>query len=240
MAPSHQPTLRVRQLFDNESFTYTYLLIDAESCAAAIIDPVVEKYERDRRCIEELNIQLHYIMETHIHADHITGAAKLKEHFAAKIVAGKATEVDCADLLLNDGDTIELGSYKIKALATPGHTNGCMSYYVDGMAFTGDALFIRGTGRTDFQEGDAATLYESVTQKLFTLPDATLVYPAHDYNGYTISTIGEEKRYNPRLGKGKSKQEFITIMDQLNLEEPLKIDVAVPANMCCGYMRDRI
>ena len=221
-----------RQLFDPQTSTYTYLVVDSETMEAAIIDPVKEHVKRDLQIIQELGAKLKYVLETHVHADHITGAADIRQATGAKTVVGIATGVKSADITLNDGDELNLGSYKIKAIATPGHTSGCISYYINGMIFTGDSLMIRGTGRTDFQDGSAETLYQSITQKLFTLPDSTLVYPAHNYKGFTVSTIGEEKKFNPRLSQGK--EEFVKIMKNLNLSYPKKIDVAVPANMNCG------
>jgi len=223
--------LLFRQLFDKESSTYTYLLADSETGEGVLIDPVLEQVERDLKLIKELNINLIYIIETHVHADHITGAHQIRKGTGAKIVTSSA-EVNGADLSVSDGDEISYGSYKLKVIFTPGHTSTCSSYFTEGMVFTGDTLMIRGTGRTDFQGGSAALLYESIIQKLFTLPDDTLVYPAHNYNGMLVSTIGEEKRLNPRLGKGK--EEFINIMNNLNLAYPKKMDVAVPANLVCG------
>jgi glyoxylase-like metal-dependent hydrolase (beta-lactamase superfamily II) len=169
-----------------------------------------------------------------VHADHITSAHDLRERTGAKIVYGERANVPCADGLLKDNESLEFGKFEVKALSTPGHTSGCTSYLVENMVFTGDTLFIRGTGRTDFQQGSSETLYKSIHQKLFTLPDSTLVYPGHDYKGMWASTIGEEKRFNPRLGNNKSLAEFVEIMNNLDLANPKRIDVAVPANMKCG------
>ncbi|PKL77129.1 MAG: Zn-dependent hydrolase [Candidatus Melainabacteria bacterium HGW-Melainabacteria-1] len=200
-----------RQLFDAESSTYSYLLAD-----------------------QELGLTLKYLLETHIHADHVTGVSELKAIFPqAKSVVSQQGGADCADIFAKHGDLFSLGELKIKALATPGHTNGCVSYYCQDRVFSGDTLLIRGCGRTDFQEGDAGTLYDSVTQQLFSLPDQTLVYPAHNYIGLSVSSIGEEKRFNSRLA-GKSRAEFIAIMEQLTLPMPKKINEAVPANLKCG------
>jgi len=223
-----------RQMFDYETWTYTYLLYDPDSMEGVLIDTVKEQVDRDVKQINELGINLKYDLETHVHADHITGADDIREKTGAKVVYGTGAKVPCSDVDLQDGDELEFGGYTIKALSTPGHTDGCTSYYIKGMVFTGDAMLIRGCGRTDFQQGSADSLYESVHQKLFTLSDNTLVYPAHDYNGMAVSSIGEEKKFNPRLGSGKSKADFVEIMNNLNLAKPKKIDVAVPANMKCG------
>ena len=227
-------SLLCRQLFDRDSFTYTYLLVDTATHEGALIDPVLEQFERDLQYVEELGIELLYVCETHAHADHITSAGLLRQKTGAKIVFSKDAGIEAIDFALDDGDALQLGNYTIKALATPGHTSGCMSYHVDDKVFTGDTLLIRGCGRTDFQQGDSQQLYNNVTHKLFTLPDDTIVYPAHDYKGRTSSTIGEEKRWNPRLGGGRSANDFISIMDNLNLDMPKKINEAVPANVAVG------
>lgn len=223
-----------RQLFDQESSTYTYLLADSESLEAVLIDPVLEQVERDLKLLQELGLTLRYCLETHVHADHITGTAKLREATGCLGIVPEKAEVSCADRHIQDGEILEVGSIKIVAIATPGHTDSHMAYYVNNdRVFTGDALFIRGCGRTDFQSGDAGTLYDSVTKKLFTLPDTTLVYPGHDYRGHTISTIGEEKQWNSRF-LGRSRNEFIEFMNNLNLPNPKKMMEAVPANERCG------
>jgi len=232
------PHLTVKQLFDRESCTYTYLLIDAETGEGAIIDAVLETFDRDMQIINELGVELLYAIETHAHADHITSAGKLREMIGAKLVYGESTGIQAIDIPLRDGDTIRLGHYQIRAISTPGHTNGCTSYFCDGMLFSGDTLLIRGCGRADFQDGDPGTLYDSITQKLFTLADDTIVYPAHDYNGRTSSTIGEEKAWNPRLGGNRSRDEFIAIMNNLNLDMPKRIHEAVPANLSVGINFD--
>lgn len=225
-----------RQLFDPESSSYSYLIADADSKQAALIDSVYEQTARDTRLIQELGLELKYLLETHVHADHVTGIHGLKENFPkAQSVLAKTAGVDGADLLVADGGLLELGSLKIQVISTPGHTAGCTSYYVEDRVFTGDTLLIRGCGRTDFQQGDAGQLYDSVTQKLFSLPEQTLVYPGHNYQGLTASSIGEEKRLNPRLAQ-TTRQQFIELMNQLNLPYPKKIDTAVPANLKCGNL----
>jgi len=225
------------QLFEPESSTYTYLIADDKTKEAALIDPVIETIDRDIKLIEELGIKLVYVLDTHIHADHISSAGEIRERLNAKSAVSENAGVDCADIPLKDGQELSLGDRKIKVLATPGHTNTCLSYYYDGKIFTGDALLIRGTGRTDFQQGSSEKLYESVHTKLFTLPDETLVYPAHDYRGQTASTIALEKKFNPRVGGGKTKADFIKIMSELKLANPKKIHEAVPANMACGRLK---
>lgn len=224
----------LRQLFDQETWTHTYLLFDSETRTGIIIDPVKEKVNRDLSLLTELKVNLKYILETHVHADHITGADDLRQKTGAKVYYGENAGVNCADGTLSDGEELQFGNFKVKALSTPGHTSGCTSYLIDNMVFTGDALFIRGTGRTDFQEGSPDVLYRSINEKLFTLPDDTLVYPGHDYKGMWVSTIAEEKKNNPRVGGGKTLQEFVNIMNSLNLAHPKKIDIAVPANLKCG------
>jgi sulfur dioxygenase len=232
------PHLLVRQLMDRDTWTYTYLLVDPQSQLGVLIDPVREQVERDLSLLKELGVELLYVLETHVHADHVTSAGMIRQQTGARIVYSAAAEMKAIDLAVNEGDTIEFGGYTIRVIATPGHTNGCVSYYVDNMVFTGDALLIHGCGRTDFQQGNPETLYDSVTQKLFTLPDNTIVYPAHDYNGRSASSIGEEKRWNPRLGNNKGKDEFVEIMRNLNLDLPKKINEAVPANMKAGISFD--
>ena len=223
-----------RQLFEAESSTYTYLLADEKTREAVIIDPVKETLARDLKLIEELALRLVYVLDTHVHADHITSAGELRRVTKATTAVAASAGVSCVDRPLKDGDEISFGSHKLKVISTPGHTDSCLSFWIDDRVFTGDALLIRGTGRTDFQQGSSSRLYHSLTQKLFTLPDETLVYPAHDYQGRTVSTIGEEKRFNPRVGGGKSEQEFSQIMAELKLANPKKIHEAVPANLGCG------
>ena len=228
--------MNIRQLFDANTSTYTYLLWDEESRETALIDSVIEQADRDEKIITELGLNLTWLLETHIHADHITASGELRRRKpqTAKVALHKASGSSCADRLLQDGDEIRLGNQVIKVLYTPGHTDTDVSYLIDGAVFTGDALLIHGSGRTDFQSGDAATGYDSITGKLFTLPDETKVYPGHDYKGQTVSTIGEEKEFNPRIGGGRSREEYIAIMNGLKLAKPARIEEAVPGNMACG------
>ncbi|MBX3018924.1 MAG: MBL fold metallo-hydrolase [Bdellovibrionaceae bacterium] len=226
------------QLFESESSTYTYLIADPLTKEAALIDPVIETIERDLKLIEELGVKLKYILDTHIHADHITAAGELRKRTGAKSAVSATAKVDCVDIALTHGQELALGEVKIKALSTPGHTNTCMSFVCGDRVFTGDALLIRGTGRTDFQQGSSEKLYDSVHQQLFSLPEKMQVYPGHDYRGQTASTIELEKKFNPRLGLAKSKSDFIQTMAELKLANPKKIHEAVPANMACGITRD--
>ena len=230
---SRKPIIR-RQFYESVSSTYSYLLVDSETKEGILIDPVIETVDRDAQIIKDLGVNLKYLLNTHVHADHITGSGKLKSIFPSSlsIIAEKSGAV--ADIKVNDGDTIEFGNRFVTVLATPGHTEGCLSFVLDDLSsvFTGDALLVRGCGRTDFQGGSANNLYDSVHQKIFTLPSNCIVLPAHDYKGHTQSTVGEEKIFNPRLSK--TKEEFIKIMDNLNLPRPAKIDEAVPANLKCG------
>lgn len=223
-----------RQMLDRQTSTYTYLIADLEQKAAILIDPVVEQVERDLKQLGELGLTLKYCIETHIHADHITGTAKLREVTQCQGIVPVGARVDCADRFIQDREHLSMGAIEIQAIATPGHTDSHMVYLVNNThLLTGDALLIRGCGRTDFQSGDAGILFDSVTQRLFTLKDETLVYPAHDYRGFSVSTIGEEKRFNPRF-VGRDRQQFIEFMAKLNLPDPQKIAEAVPANERCG------
>jgi glyoxylase-like metal-dependent hydrolase (beta-lactamase superfamily II) len=223
-----------RQLFDRESSTFTYLVADETTGEAALVDPVIEHVERDLGLVRDLGLRLVAVLDTHVHADHVTGAGTLRDRMQAKTYVSAQGGALCADVLVADGDVVRVGALAIRVLATPGHTNGCVSYHVLDRVFTGDTLLVRGCGRTDFQEGDAATLYRSVHEKLFVLPEATLVYPGHDYRGFTCSTIGEEKRLNPRLGAGVTLDVFVATMKALDLPPPAKIHEAVPANRACG------
>ncbi|NET32739.1 MAG: MBL fold metallo-hydrolase [Cyanothece sp. SIO1E1] len=223
-----------RQLFDQDSHTYTYLIADVDAKAAILVDPVLEQVERDLKLLHELGLTLRYCLETHIHADHITGSDQLRAATGCLGIVPDRAQVSCADRHIRDGEQIELGALVIEAIATPGHTDSHMTYWVNGdRVLTGDALLIRGCGRTDFQNGDAGTLYDSVTQRLFTLPNQTWVYPGHDYRGLTVSTIAEEKQWNARF-VGRDRQSFIELMHGLNLPSPKKMMAAVPANERCG------
>ena len=223
-----------RQLFDKESSTFTYLLGDEASGEAALVDPVVEQVDRDLKLVQELGLRLTVVLDTHVHADHITGAGTLRERTGARTHFSVRGGPSCADVLLQDGQDVKLGALVIHSMATPGHTDSCMSYVVPGRVFTGDTLLVRGCGRTDFQQGDAATLWRSVHEKLFVLPGSTYVCPAHDYRGQTCSTIAEEKRFNPRLGGAMTEEAFVELMRGLDLPPPAKINEAVPANRACG------
>jgi glyoxylase-like metal-dependent hydrolase (beta-lactamase superfamily II) len=210
------------------------LIADQQTGDAVLVDPVLEQVDRDLQVLDQLGLKLRYSLETHLHADHITGAGKLRKQTGSQIVVPKNPVVTQADRSLEGGETLEIGSIIIEAIATPGHTANHIAYLVNKThLLTGDALLIRGCGRTDFQGGDPGTLYDVVTQRLFTLPDETLVYPAHDYKGWTVSTIGEEKHQNPRFAD-RTREQFITIMNNLNLSYPKKMKAAVPANEYCG------
>jgi sulfur dioxygenase len=228
-----------RQLFDQDSSTYSYLLADESTREALLIDPVIEQFDRDRLLIEELQLNLKYVLETHVHADHVTASGLLREHFKAKSVISERSGVVCADWQVKQGDRIRFGQYELEVRETPGHTAGCVSYVCADppMVFTGDALLIRGSGRTDFQQGDSTALYRSVREQIFSLPEHTTVYPGHDYKGRTASSVGEERRFNPRLGQHKSLADFVKLMSELKLSYPRKIDAALPANSRCGLLQ---
>jgi len=225
-----------RQLFDPQSWTYTYLLADGTAGEAILIDPVFEQAARDAAQIRELGLKLVATLDTHMHADHVTGAWLLRKRLGSKIAISAASGANGADILLEDGDRITFGKRYVTARSTPGHTNGCMSFVLDdeSRAFTGDALLIRGCGRTDFQHGSAHRLYQSIKKKIFTLPDDCLLYPGHDYRGLTVTSVAEEKAHNPRLGGNISEDDFAGYMEHLGLPHPMQIDVALPANMVCG------
>ncbi|GKT12052.1 MAG: sulfur dioxygenase [Thiomicrorhabdus sp.] len=229
--------MKIRQLFDYDTWTYSYLIWDESTKEAAIIDAVLEQVDRDLKQIRELGLTLKYCFETHIHADHITGAGLLRDATNAQVVVHENSESKCADILTKEDDAYSLGMQKIKILHTPGHTNTDISYLIEGVVFTGDTLFVRDCGRTDFQLGSNESMYHSITHKLFALPDDTIVYPAHDYKGFTQSTIGEEKRFNSRIGNGQSLEAFSEIMDDLNLPDPKRLTVSVPSNMQCGKIK---
>lgn len=226
--------IKIEQLFDPTTSTYSYLLWDKNTRQAALIDSVKEQVTRDIKFIKQLGLKLKYTMETHIHADHVTGSGLLRNEFNSRAAVHKNSNSDCADILLSDGDTLKLGDEVIKVIHTPGHTDTDISFHHANSVFTGDALLINGCGRTDFQSGDSKALYHSITEKLFTLNDKTVVYPGHDYNGFTTSTIAHEKAFNQRLGNNRSEIEFISIMDALILDPPARIDIAVPGNLQCG------
>lgn len=230
----------IRQLFDPETWTYTYLLADTGSPEAIIIDPVLNQVERDMRLVSEMGVELTYTLDTHVHADHISGSGELRRRTGALSGMAAANGVDCVDRQLNHGDMLLFGKQMLEVRSTPGHTAGCLTFVLqtDGqtMAFTGDTLLIRGSGRTDFQGGDSAALFRSVHEQIFTLPDSTLIYPGHDYRGHTVSTVLEEKQYNPRLKIENSEEMFIEIMDALTLAEPKFIHEALPANLACGQL----
>ena len=229
-----------RQLFEPVSSAYTYLVGCERSGLAALIDPVMETVERDLNLLETLGLTLSCTIETHIHADHVTGASRLREQTRCKCAVPEKSGASHVDIPVREGEPIVVGSVEIRPLSTPGHTDDHHAYFIDGYTaprvFTGDALLIDGCGRTDFQNGDAATLYRSVHEKIFALPGETLVYPGHDYQQRHVSSVAQERERNPRLGAGKSLEEFVAIMAALNLPRPKKMDVAVPANRLCGQV----
>ncbi len=227
-------TMKLEQLFDSATGTYSYLVWDEKTGQAALIDSVLEQFERDTKLIKQLNLNLKYTLETHVHADHITASGLLRKEFGSAVMVHESSGLTCADKLLTDDDTLSLGDEKIYVMYTPGHTDTCVSFHIDGAVFTGDALLIDGCGRTDFQSGDAKTLYHSITEKLFALDDETLVYPGHDYLGLTSSTIAREKAFNSRLGNNRPEADFVALMDDLDLALPKRIHIAVPGNMQCG------
>lgn len=222
-----------KQLFDKETWTYTYFIADEVSKEAAFIDPVNTQIESYMALLAEHGLTLKYSFETHVHADHITASGLLRQRTGAHTCVSRFGGAQLADIQLHDGDVFKLGNEEIKAISTPGHTPGCTSYLWRDRLFSGDSLFIGGCGRTDFQGGSASDLYDSITQRLFTLPDDTLVYPGHDYSERWVSNIKQERTTNPRLA-GKTREEFIEIMANLNLPKPRLIDESVPANRYCG------
>jgi glyoxylase-like metal-dependent hydrolase (beta-lactamase superfamily II)/rhodanese-related sulfurtransferase len=225
-----------RQLIDAQSSTYTYLLADAERKQALLIDTVFEQARRDAALVKELGLRLVGTLETHVHADHVTGAWLLKRWLGSPIAVAKTSGAAGADRYLVHGDSIAFGGRHVEVRATPGHTSGCLTYVLDdhSMAFTGDCLLIRGSGRTDFQQGDPHVMYRSVHSQIFSLPEDCLLYPAHDYRGLTVTSVGEERRYNPRLGGEIGEGDFAGYMNNLHLPHPKQIDIAVPANLRCG------
>lgn len=229
-----------RQLFDPQSSTYTYLLACPATREAVLVDPVFEHARRDTALIQELGFRLLWTLETHVHADHVTGAALLRRSLGSKVALSQDSGATGADRTLVDGEKIAFGKRFLEARATPGHTNGCMTFVLDdkSMAFTGDTLLIRGCGRTDFQQGNAHQLFRSVRDRIFSLPDACLLYPGHDYKGLTASSVGEEKRYNPRLAESIGEDDFVGYMTNLGLPHPKLMQVAVPANLKVGEPED--
>lgn len=230
-------TMLFQQLFDLQSSTYSYLLADFETREAVLIDPVLEQSARDVQIIRELGLKLLMTLETHVHADHVTASGLLRTQLGAHSVFSAHAEVGCADRKVVDGEAIHFGRHALEVRATPGHTRCSISFveHAQRRVFTGDALLIRGCGRTDFQHGDAGQLYDAIHDQLFSLPDDYAVYPGHDYKGRTVSSIGEETQLNPRLGGGKTRADFIETMNSLELPRPKLIDVAVPANQKCGF-----
>ncbi len=222
-----------RQLFDRESSTYTYLLAQRHGGEALLIDPVLERTAQYVRLIEELDLKLVLAVDTHIHADHVTALGALREQTRCVSAMGAMSRTECVSLHFNEGDRLRVDDLALEVLYTPGHTDDSYSFVLPDRVFTGDTLLIRGTGRTDFQNGDASAQYDSLFGKLLKLPDDTLVYPAHDYNGMTVSTIAEERRHNPRL-QVSDKRAYVDLMNGLVLDNPRLMDVAVPANRSCG------
>lgn len=227
----------VRQFFDSVSSTYTYLLASGRGREALIIDPVKEQTPHYLAAIHDLDLRLLRAIDTHTHADHVTALGDLREATGCVTLMGEFTQAECVSEHVSEGDTIEVDGIRLGAIYTPGHTDESFSFVLDPRApkavFTGDVLLIRGSGRTDFQGGDPHKSWDSIVNKLFALPDDTTVYPAHDYKGWTASSIGEEKRHNPRLA-GKTEAEYVAIMRELNLPDPKMMDIAVPANLACG------
>lgn len=225
-----------KQFFEPESSTYTYLLGCEDSKLAVLIDTVSRDVDKYLAALQQHGLTLVYTLETHVHADHVTAAAALRDRLGSKSVVHRDAGAQCGDVLVTDGAHLQVGTLDIEVRYTPGHTNGCVSYYVGDRIFTGDALLIDGCGRTDFQQGNAGQLYDSIHGKIFSLPEDTLIYPGHDYHGKTVSTVGHEKRENKRLGGETSRTEFINIMANLKLAYPKQIDVALPANQACGQI----
>lgn len=225
-----------RQLFDSQSSTYSYLLGEPRAGEALLIDPVFEQARRDTALLRELGLKLVATLETHVHADHVTGAWLLKWQFGSEIALSAESGAVNADRLLKHGNRVKFGDRYVEVRATPGHTHGCVSYVLDDerLAFTGDCLLIRGTGRTDVQQGDPRAMYRSVRSQILTLPPACLLYPAHDYRGLTVTSVAEERRFNPRLGGDIGESDFVGYMKNLGLPHPKLMDIAVPANLRCG------
>ena len=229
-----------RQLFEPVSSTYTYLLGSESTGEAILVDPVLPAWQRDLALVAELGLRLRYTVETHVHADHITSAARLKRETGSRIAYPAIDRFPGVDLNIAEGQPLRFGDLALEGLATPGHTDDHFAYRIADRVLTGDALLIDGCGRTDFQNGDAPALYRSVHDKLFTLPDDTLVYPGHDYNGRRVSCIAQEKARNPRLGEGRDIEAFVALMESLHLPYPTFIDYAVPGNRACGVCPEGI
>ena len=224
-----------KQVFDKKSSTYTYLIASSKGREALIIDPVLENVEEYIALLNELDLKLVKVIDTHIHADHVTGASKLKDETQCVTIMGNHTPADTVEIKIKDEETIKLDQLSIKALYTPGHTSDSFSFLMDNYLFSGDTLLINGTGRTDFQNGDAKEAYNSIFNRLLKLPDETLLYPAHDYNGEKVSTIGKEKKMNPRL-QVNNVNEYIEIMSNLNLKKPNEIDFNIASNLKLGLI----
>lgn len=223
-----------KQFFEPDTSTFTYLLACEKTKQAVLIDTVESEVPVYLKELEAQGLKLVYTLETHVHADHVTGADTLRQKLGSKSVVHRDAGAMCGDLLVTDGVHIIVGTIDLEVRYTPGHTNGCISFFAGDRIFTGDSLLIGGCGRTDFQQGDSGQLYDSIHNQIFSLPDEVIVYPGHDYNGNTQSTVGEERKNNKRLGGGKSREDFIQIMSELKLAYPKYIDVALPANQACG------
>lgn len=229
-----------RQLFDAASSTYTYLLGCPETREAIVIDSVFEQHARDTALIRELGLKVRYVLDTHVHADHVTGSWLLRHSQGAQSVIARSAELEDVDVAVSHGDVLAFGNQSVSVRPTPGHTDGCLTFVTrdQDMAFTGDCLLIRGCGRTDFQAGSASTLWHSIREQIFSLPDTCLIYPGHDYDGRTVSTVGEEKTFNPRIGGEAHEEDFVGYMNNMNLPHPRLIDIAVPANLRGGRPDD--
>jgi sulfur dioxygenase len=225
-----------RQLFDAQTWTFTYVLADPATREAILIDTVFEQHLRDLALVRELGLTVRYVLDTHVHADHVTGAWLMRGAVGCKIALSRASGAAGADLLLDAGDTVAAGDVALEVRATPGHTDGCLTFVLAdrSMAFTGDALLIRGAGRTDFQQGDAQRLFRSARTQILSLPDQCLLYPAHDYDGRSVTTVAEERAFNPRLGDRVREEDFVGYMENLGLPHPKRLAEAVPANLRCG------
>jgi sulfur dioxygenase len=223
-----------KQFFEPETSTFTYLVACEKTKQAVFIDTVESEVPKYITELQSQDLKLVYTLETHVHADHVTGADTLRQKLGSKSVVHRDAGAMCGDLLVTNGVHIIVGTIDLEVRYTPGHTNGCISYFAGDRIFTGDSLLIGGCGRTDFQNGDSGQLYDSINKQIFSLPDEVIVYPGHDYNGNTQSTVGEERKNNKRLGGGRSREDFIKIMAELKLAYPKYIDVALPANQACG------